>query len=355
MENVAVILAGGRGERFWPKSRKNCPKQFLSLTDDGNTLIYNTILRILPSIPIKNVFIVTNGSYKPLVEELCRSLGLPEKNIIYEPCPRNTAPAIATAAFYAQKRFGDAAMAILPSDHVIRDGLAYLRDFNAALELCREGRNLVTIGIKPTYGETGFGYIQFEKGKNPSPVVLFKEKPDVKTAEKYLQSGEFLWNSGQFFAKASTIIAATEEFSPKNFRLLHDFSQFIDGEKQEEEFKKCFEQCDKESFDIAVAEKIRDIFVISATFDWNDAGSFLSLSEIRKTDEAGNVVRGKVVSLDTENCVIDCDEGLVATVGIKDLIVVKSGNGILVCKKSENQQLREIIQRIKTEYGEDFL
>lgn len=355
MEKVAVILAGGCGERFWPKSRKTHPKQFLSLTDDGNTLIYNTILRILPSIPLNNVLIVTNRLYKDEVFGLCDTLNLPKKNVIFEPCSRNTAPAIATAAFFAQKRFGDAAMAILPSDHVIQDGLSYIRDFNSALSLCCEGDNLVTIGIKPTYAETGFGYIQFEKGKNPSPVVLFKEKPDAKTAEEYLRTGDFLWNSGQFFAKASTIIDATQNFSPENFRLLRDFSRFIDEENQDEEFQKYFEQCAKESFDIAVAEKVRNIFVFSATFDWNDAGSFIALPNIKRTDDCGNVLSGKTVCLDTFHCVVDCDEGLIATLGIKDLVVVKSGNGILICTKKENQRIKELIEKIKTEYGEDFL
>ena len=205
MKITAVIMAGGRGERFWPKSRNNRPKQFLSLTSDGETMIQKTVKRLSPLVSAEDIFIVTNAAYADLVNDQLPDV--PRENILCEPCARNTAPCIAFAAAIIQKKYGDAMMLVLPSDHLIGYENIYIKTLQTAIRTAEEGNNLVTIGITPAYPETGYGYINFGKEAGDAyEVERFVEKPDLPTAKKYLASGKYLWNSGMFVWKASAIM-----------------------------------------------------------------------------------------------------------------------------------------------------
>ena len=207
MRYTAVIMAGGVGERFWPRSRQNCPKQFLSLTSDGETMIQKTVKRLLPLVSLEDIHIITNAHYLPLVRQQLPEL--PDQNIFTEPCPRNTAPAIGLAASLIAQKYQDAVMFFLPSDHLIHHHAAYIETLRKAAQAAEIGHHLITLGITPTYPETGYGYIQYQKHAQNSdvfPVECFVEKPDLQTAEAYLQSGNYLWNSGMFIWKASSIL-----------------------------------------------------------------------------------------------------------------------------------------------------
>ncbi|MBQ1518872.1 MAG: mannose-1-phosphate guanylyltransferase, partial [Ruminococcus sp.] len=213
MKITAVIMAGGRGERFWPKSRNNCPKQFLSLTADKETMIQKTVKRLDKIVEPEDVFVVTNSAYREIVETQLPQI--PKENILSEPCARNTAPCIAYAAAVIKKKYDDAVMLVLPSDHLIGYVNIYHRALRKAIAAAEEGQNLVTIGITPTYPETGYGYINFGEEKGDAfEVERFVEKPDLATAKKYLASGNYLWNSGMFVWKVSSIMANIQKFMP---------------------------------------------------------------------------------------------------------------------------------------------
>ena len=235
MNITALIMAGGRGERFWPKSRKNLPKQFLSLTDDGKTMIQLTVERILPLVKMENIYIATNKDYKGLVQQQLPEI--PEENILCEPAGRNTAPCIGLGAVHMEKRFGDALMVVLPSDHLIKFNKMFLRTLQDACHVAEMGDNLVTLGITPDYPETGYGYIKFDSQISEGrayAVERFVEKPDRPTAERYLKSGDYLWNSGMFIWKASTILSYYKKLLPDIYDCLMQLAESFGTPREEE-------------------------------------------------------------------------------------------------------------------------
>ena len=241
MTKTALIMAGGRGERFWPKSRKSLPKQFLSLTDDGKTMIQLTVERISPLVSIENVYISTNKDYKNLVLE--QLPGIPEENILCEPIGRNTAPCIGLGAVHMQKKHGDAVMMVLPSDHLIKYHKMFLNTLSDACEIAEKGENLVTLGITPDYPETGYGYIKFNPDKidgQAFAVDRFVEKPSLEVAKEYLEAEEYLWNSGMFVWKVSTILSNIQTFMPETFEGLKKIQTAIDSDEQTSVLEKVF-------------------------------------------------------------------------------------------------------------------
>ena len=218
MKTTALIMAGGKGERFWPKSRVNMPKQFLSLTDDGKTMIQLTVERISPLVDIKDVYIATNKNYRELVKQ--QLPGIPEENILCEPVGRNTAPCVGLGAVHVASKYDDAVMIVLPSDHLIKNNEVFADTFKEAVQIAEEGANLVTVGITPNYPETGYGYIKYnqdDKKNNAYSVEKFVEKPDLETAKSYLADGTYLWNSGMFVWKVSTILDCFKKFMPDTY------------------------------------------------------------------------------------------------------------------------------------------
>lgn len=358
MKVTAVIMAGGKGERFWPKSRTTYPKQFLSLTSDGKTMIQLTIERLLPIVNYEDIYIVTNKNYVDLVKEQLPEL--PVENIIAEPVARNTAPCIGLAAAIIQKKYDDAVMMVLPSDHLIKQRQMFISTLKTAINVACEDDNLVTIGITPTYPETGYGYINYgetmnnDKYANVYCVEKFVEKPNIEKAKEYLDSGNYIWNSGMFVWRVSTILKKFEQYLPDTYRGLVEIKSSINTEVFEETLNDVFTNFRAESIDYAIMEKSDNIYTLPGTFGWDDVGSWLSLERINKTNEFGNVVSGNVITINTKNTTISGTDKLIAAVGLEDLIIVDTEDALLICSKDSTQDVKKVIENLKicnrTEY-----
>ena len=289
MKVTAVIMAGGRGERFWPKSRGNYPKQFLSLTKDGETMIQKTVKRLLPMVAMEDVFVVTNVSYAALVKEQLPQL--PEENILLEPCARNTAPCIGLAAAVIRKKYGEAMMLVLPSDHLIRYEEMYVDTLRQAVAVAEKEQNLVTIGITPTYPETGYGYINFERDTDLGMpgvyrVERFVEKPDLDTAKEYLASHRYLWNSGMFVWKTSSILANIQKLMPDIYEGLERIEAAVGTGSYASVLETEYHAFRSESIDFGVMEKAENIYTLPGSFGWDDVGNWLAVERIPPTNTA---------------------------------------------------------------------
>ena len=346
MKITAVIMAGGRGERFWPKSRNNCPKQFLSLTADKETMIQKTVKRLDKIVEPEDVFVVTNSAYREIVETQLPQI--PKENILSEPCARNTAPCIAYAAAVIKKKYDDAVMLVLPSDHLIGYVNIYHRALRKAITAAEEGQNLVTIGITPTYPETGYGYINFGEEKGDAfEVERFVEKPDLATAKKYLASGNYLWNSGMFVWKVSSIMANIRKFMPEVYYGASRIGESFGTDDFEEVLIREFEAFPSESIDFGIMEKAENIYTIPGSFGWDDVGSWLAMERINETDDDKNFIEGDVIAVDSKRTTICVGKRLIAAVGTRDLIIVDTDDVLLVCSKNSTQDVKKVISKLK--------
>ena len=346
MKMTAVLMAGGRGERFWPKSRNTCPKQFLSLTSDGDTMIQKTVKRLENLVADEDIYVVTNAAYRELVEDQLPQI--PKENILLEPCARNTAPCIAFAAAVINRKYDDALMLVLPSDHLIGYENIYAKTLKEAAEIAEEGKNLVTIGITPTYAETGYGYINFgEEHGEAYAVERFVEKPDLATAKKYLASGKYLWNSGMFVWKTSSIMANIKEFMPEVYEGALKIGESFGTDSYEETLVREFTALPSESIDFGIMEKAENIYTIPGSFGWDDVGSWLAIERINETDEKENYIEGDVMTVDSERTTICGGKRLIAAVGTSDLIIVDTDDVLLVCSKNNTQDVKKVIAQLK--------
>lgn len=355
MKKTALIMAGGRGERFWPKSRKRMPKQFLSLTDDGKTMIQLTVERILPLVDLEDVYIATNRDYLPLVQEQLPEL--PAANILCEPVGRNTAPCIGLGAMHISRKYDDAVMFVLPSDHLIKYNTIFLNTLTDAAEIAEQGENLVTLGITPDYPETGYGYIKFNPEETLArafAVDRFVEKPDLETAKTYLATEQYLWNSGMFIWKVSTILKNLEQYLPETYAGLLKIKNAIGTEEERSVLEREFEAFRSESIDYGIMEKAQHIYTLAGSFGWDDVGSWLAVERIRQSNEFGNVITGNAITVDTKNTVIEGGKKLIATVGVENLIVVDTEDALLICEKDSAGNIKKVLENLKicgrTEY-----
>ena len=348
MKTTALIMAGGRGERFWPKSRKNLPKQFLSLTDDGKTMIQLTVERILPLVAMEDIYIATNKDYKSLVLEQLPKI--PIENILCEPVGRNTAPCIGLGAIHISKKYDDAIMMVLPSDHLIKYNSMFLNTLKDAAETAKESTNLVTIGITPDYPETGYGYIKFNPlicNGRAFAVDRFVEKPSLEVAKEYVANEEYLWNSGIFVWKISSILHKIETCLPETYQGLKLISEAIGTSEENAVLEKEFNNFSSISIDYGILEKSKDIFTVPGTFGWDDVGSWLAVERIKKSNEFGNVVNGNVITIESKNCIIEAGHKLIATVGITDLIIVDTEDALLICDKESAGEIKKVLENLK--------
>ena len=356
MNTTALIMAGGRGERFWPKSRKNMPKQFLSLTDDGKTMIQLTVERISPMVKLEDVYIATNKDYKALVLE--QLPGLPERNVLCEPVGRNTAPCIGLGAMHIAKKYNDAMMFVFPSDHLIKFNKMFLQTLKDACEVAENDDHLVTIGIAPDYPETGYGYIKFDSHVMEGRayrVDRFVEKPNLETAKEYLASEEYLWNSGMFIWKVSSILKNMREFMPETYDALKRIQESIGTEQEEAVLEKEFFAISSQSIDYGIMEKAKDIYILPGTFGWDDVGSWLAVERIKKTNEFGNVVNGNIITVNTSNCVIQGENKLIAAVGLEDMIIVDTDDATLICSKDHAGDIKKVLENLKICNREEYI
>lgn len=346
MKITAVIMAGGKGERFWPKSRTSHPKQFLSLTGDGETMIQKTVKRISPIVQTEDIFIVTNSEYRNLVKKQLPEI--PDENILAEPYARNTAPCIAFASAVIKRKYENAVMLVLPSDHLIKYENIYTRTLCNAIVKATESHNLVTIGITPSYTETGYGYINFgEESGNAYKVEKFVEKPDLRTAKKYLSSGKYLWNSGMFVWQVSAIEECFRNFMPEVYKGAEKIGGAFGTDSFETVLESEYKAFPSESIDFGIMEKASDIYTIPGSFGWDDVGNWLAVERINETDDNRNYIEGDVIAENCERTTICGGKRLVAAVGVEDIIIVDTDDAVLVCSKNNTQDVKKIIARLK--------
>ncbi len=348
MKRTVLIMAGGKGERFWPRSRVSMPKQFLSLTGDGRTMIQLTVERILPLVEMEDIYIATNEAYRELVRQQLPKV--PEHNILCEPAGRNTAPCIGLAAVHMAARNEDAVMIVLPSDHLVKDNDAFLETFKEACEIAEHENSLVTVGITPNYPETGYGYIKYnrdKKFKSGYEVERFVEKPELEKAKAYLAEGSYLWNSGMFVWKVSTILKCFREFMPSTCEGLIKIKAAIGTKQEDEVLKREFLQLESQSVDYGIMEKAGNIYILPGNFGWDDVGSWLAVGRIRENDGDGNVIQGNVVAVGTKNCVIEGAQKLIAAVGLEDIIIVDTKDATLIAAKESAGEIKQVLARLR--------
>lgn len=356
MKRTALIMAGGRGERFWPKSRKTLPKQFLSLTGDGKTMIQLTVERILPLVEMDDIYIVTNKDYRQLVREQLPEI--PERNILCEPVGRNTAPCIGLGTMHINQKYDDAVMMVLPSDHLIKQKKLFVDILGQACEIAEEDGNIVTVGITPSYPETGYGYIKFltEKKKGSAfKVEKFVEKPNMDKAKEYLASGDYLWNSGMFMWKVSTILNKMQTLLPQIYQKLTQIGEAIGTPEEDKVLQEVFPTVESISVDYGILEKTDSIYTLPGDFGWDDVGSWLAVSRVRGTDENNNVLTGNVLAVDTTDCVVEAQEKLIATVGLKNLVVVDTKDAMLICEKEKANDIKKVLETLRNDDRQEYL
>ena len=350
MNNYCIIMAGGIGSRFWPLSKDNYPKQFLDILGTGKSFIRSTYERFSPVIPDENFLVVTNKAYKQLVLEHLPMLR-PDQ-VLCEPARRNTAPCIAYAAYHIQSRCANANIVVTPADHLVTNETEFQRIIRLGFDFLTMNTNaLMTIGIKPSRPETGYGYIQVPK-QNVLPEVvkveMFKEKPDYDTAVKFVAEGNYFWNSGIFLWTLDGIMQAFKQYLPEMVEVFEK-GIYNFGTPEEQDFiNDHFVDCPNISIDYGVMEKSPDTYTIPADFGWSDIGTWGSLFTHAKKDENGNALRGKVVSVNNKNTIINIEEGYEAVVeGLEDYLVAYRDHSLLVCKLHDEQQIKIWIEGLK--------
>lgn len=354
MRTFGVIMAGGGGTRFWPLSRQAEPKQLLNLS--GKDLMINeTIDRVATICEKSDIFIVTNVTQASKMETVTDGR-IKNDHILREPAARNTAACIGYAAFEIIKKYGDGVMCIFPSDHYIQNQSAFTMTLKEAIAVAEDG-SLVTLGITPTYPCTGYGYIRFDKSETNAAkkVVEFKEKPDLVTAEKYVASGEYAWNSGMFVWKASVILEQFQKFLPEVYERLIKIGNAMGSESEKDVINEIYPTIPSISIDYGIMEKSDIVKVISADMGWSDVGSWDNLGVLYDTDANGNIMAGNHLAIDTNNCISYSKKRLITTIGVENLIIVETDDAILVCDKERAQDVKLIVDKLKEDGRNELL
>jgi mannose-1-phosphate guanylyltransferase len=346
-----VILAGGWGERLWPMSTRERPKQMLDLTG-GSSLVGETLERITPLVSLDSALVMTNASLR---DRMVRELpGIPPERVIGEPVGRNTGPAIALAAKLLMQSDPDATMIVLPADHVVADAAAFREAIRLAVEAAGDERALVTLGVRPTRPETEYGYIRAGR-RAPTDgafaVESFVEKPDREKAERYLTDGGYYWNSGMFIWRADVFLAEVERHLPDVAAALAEFSAAPGDLNFEEELSGFYGSVEGVSVDYGVMEKANDVLVIPADIGWDDVGAWPAVARIWEGDEAGNTLRGDVVIVDTTESIAYSEEGVVAVLGMEGVVVVRTADATLVCPRDRAADVRLIVEALSRRTG----
>lgn len=354
----AVIMAGGKGSRFWPKSREKMPKHLLNITGK-KTIIQKTVERIEPLIPAENIFVVTGVAH---CDEVIRQLpDLPGKNIIIEPFMRNTAPCIGLAAMHIKKRDPDGIMVVLPSDHYISDEEAFRHTIATAGKMAQKGSFLLTIGVYATRPETGYGYMEqgetvtVIEGKEIFKVKSFREKPDLRQAEIFLQERGFYWNSGMFIWNVSAILHEIETFLPNLYQGLLRIEDALGTDYEKDIIMEVYQKLTPVSIDYGVMERSKKTLLIKGDFGWSDIGSWNALWEVLHKDGDGNAVRGRFIGIDSSNSLVYSPDKLVALVGVKDLIVVETPDSLLICRRQASQDIRKVVEMLEKKNMKEYL
>jgi len=359
-----LIMAGGVGKRFWPMSRNKSPKQFLELFSH-RSMIQMTYDRLQPLILPEHIFVVTNKQQVKLTEH--HLPGIPQKNIIGEPIGKDTAPCIGLGALFALAQDPQAVLAVLPADHLITNVPEFQRIISSAASLAAEKDCLITIGIKPTRPETGYGYIQWDqkpaeeflpeqfRHKGFLKVKAFAEKPNYTTAQQFIESGDFLWNSGIFIWKARTILQEIEEHLPELYDSLMDIKRHLFKRGFRRSLITAYREITSISIDYGVMEKSQNVFMLKGDFGWSDVGNWGEYYRLREHDQNGNVIIGQSELRDAKNNLIISDKNIIAAIGIDNMVVVNVENAILVCPCSRVQEIKEIVDHLTRKNIQEYL
>lgn len=359
--NYCVIMAGGVGSRFWPLSKTNKPKQFLDILGTGRTLLQMTFDRFKTICPVKNIYIVTSIIYKEQILEQLPELT--QEQILLEPTRRNTAPCVAYANYKIFNKNPNANIVTAPSDHIILKENEFTKVINEGIEFVSDKNALLTLGIKPSRPETGYGYIQVNGNKNVTgnkniyKVKTFTEKPDKNLAKVFYESGEFFWNAGIFIWSLRSIMKAFEDHLPEVDALFNEGLKIFDTEEEAEFISQTYYECKNISIDYGIMEKAENVYVYCSDFGWADLGTWGSLHENSSKDKDENSIIGEnVFSYGLENCIVNMPKDkLVVLQGLKDFIIVESDNILLVCKKDDEQEIKRYVNDIKLKLGDKFL
>lgn len=350
-------MAGGIGSRFWPLSTNVCPKQFLDPLGTGKSFIRSTFERFLSIIPAENFFIVTSDIYKEKVLEHIPELS--EDQVLLEPVRRNTAPCIAYASHKIYKRNPLANIIVAPSDHIITGEIQFIEIIKNGLKFVDNSENLLTIGIKPTRPETGYGYIQFDKSieiNNINKVKTFTEKPDLEMAKVFINSGEFLWNSGIFIWSAKGILSAFKKNLPDINNAFEACQNVYDSPNEQEFINNVYTQCMNISIDYGIMEKSKNVYVQAGSFGWSDVGTWGSLYNIAQKNDENNVTIGNVLTYNTKNSIISIPNNRIAVVeGLDGYMVVANGRNLLICKTENEQSIKNWVDDVKFKFGHEYI
>lgn len=356
--HYVAIMAGGIGSRFWPMSRTAFPKQFLDILNTDRTLIQETYDRFKKFIPEENIYIVTSQEYIALVKEQLPEIDL--KNIVAEPSRKNTAPCIAYISYKLNEINNKGALICAPADHIILDSTAFTKVCLEALSFVLHHKALITLGIKPTHPNTGYGYIQFDQhpaSDNVYKVKTFTEKPDRDLAKTFVSSGEFLWNAGIFVWQIKNIVHAFEQHLPEIAEIFEAEKSLFNTAKEKEAIDRIYPQCTNISIDYGIMEKADNVYIIPSSFGWSDLGTWNSAHENMEKDYLGNAVAGnEVIVIDaTQNMVHVPNDKLVLLQGLNDYIIVDTKDVLLICKKDKEQEIKQYVAEIKRSKGDKYL
>jgi len=357
-KNYCLIMAGGSGTRFWPRSRVAKPKQYLSLFGD-QSLIQESVQRFANFIPEDNIYIVSAKGQKDVLEE--QTTNLPKKNLIYEPVGKNTLPAIGLAALFIAEKDQEGILIVSPSDHLIQNDELFRQTIESAVHIAYEKDGIVTIGITPKFPATGYGYVQTAEEVKIGQIIRsfavsrFVEKPNVEVATGYLEEGGFFWNSGIFIFKVSVFLNSVQEYAPELYADLMRIKEHIGADSYEEALDRIYNEVKSISIDYGILEKASNVFLVQGDFVWNDLGSWEEVYKYDKKDENQNAQVGEVVFLDSKNSYVYAPNSLVAVVGMDDVIVVQEGDTILVCKRDRAEDIKAVVGEITKRKLDQYL
>ncbi len=351
----SVIMAGGIGSRFWPRSREARPKQFINVFEE-QSLLQQTLTRMAPLVPPERTLVVTHERYADLTREQLPAL--PEEQILGEPISRNTAPCIAYAAIKIQAMDPEAIMIVLPADHLVRKEERFLKILQQAVEVAKQPGALVTIGIQPSYPATGYGYIQYDPSESSRDgacrVRTFAEKPDEATAERFLDSGDFLWNSGIFVWRADAILTNLQTHLKSTWRAFEEASQHLGTHYENAAIRQAYYKSTRISVDIGIMERAGNVYVVPGNFGWSDIGDWRAVYDLSNKNRHGNVLRGNVIVHDTSRCLVNAGTRLIAVVGIHDVVVVDTDDALLICHQNSTQQVKNVVDYLHANQHKNF-
>jgi len=356
--HYVIIMAGGVGTRFWPMSRKNMPKQFLDILNRGRTLLQETFDRFSDFVPPSHIYVVTNAGYHALVRQQLPELS--DDQILLEPVGRDTAPCVAYAAFKISQRDPEACFVVAPADHLIANRPVFRKNIELGLQTVAANDCIMTLGIRPTRPDTGYGYIQFIEDKAQRgffKVKTFTEKPNLELAKRFISSGDFLWNGGIFLFSCPSILKAFHEFMPDTAELFAEIADTYYTPAEAEAIRRVYATCRPISIDYGIMEKADNVYSIPSDFGWSDLGTWGSVYENSDKDAHGNVVHGRSLLYEAADNIIHVEkrDKIVVLKGLEGYIVIDTGNALLVCKKEDEQFIKQIVGELKAQFEDDYI